>query len=84
MYESTKNVGRKFTMKKILCIVLVLALAAVAVYFGVQSNKTNTQLTAVQAELETAKADLEAAKTELEAAAAAAAELETVKAKKPL
>ena len=81
-------------MKKTLCIVLVLVLAVAAIYFGVQSNKANTQiaaaqadleaataeLTTVQADLEAAAAELETVKAELEAATAAAAELETVKA----
>jgi len=73
-------------MKKILCIVLVLALCAVAAFFGVQSNQAKTQLTAVQTELDAVKAELEAAnavadeietvKAELEAANARIAEME--------
>ena len=70
-------------MKKTLCIILVLALAAAAIYFGVQSNKAATEIAAAQTELETANAALEAAtaeletvKAELEAANAAIADLE--------
>ena len=72
-------------MKKILCIVLVLVLAAAAVFFGVQSNKANTLVEAAQTELAGVKAELEAAAAEIETVKAeleaAAAELEAANAK---